>query len=506
MGGDPPQSWTVVGLMWQRGNLEIEEKKMYALLLVATVLCVLFKILNVNNSGQKSLFYCANQKFLEEFLKRAPEMAEPYIPTRFWGFSGHIQTIVQGVISRLHCPLVNGHRVSLRLTDGATVTYDLYHAIEQHPEEGQDFTLAICPGIGNNSESVYVRRVVYNAQLNGYRVCVLNHIGTLASVPVTSPRLFMYGNTSDYAAMIKDLVRRYPRTNIVSVGFSMGGNMITKYLGEPRNKPSNIVAGISVCQGYDANRATQLLLEWKGFRRLYTYAITENMKSFIRRWHKILFPPEIKNKFGMTERQILNAATLAELDDVYTRKLAGFKSLPEFYHAMSCRPHLQNIKVPIVFINAVDDPIVPPPLLEVVRDAALRYENMIYVEQKFGGHLGFYEGGLFYSNPLTWMDRMIVHISHALVSDLGKKGELEYEQGDLPSINMSGKAGLSSRDAREGESCSSGTEADADFMVWTKMGSRLRMADRFNLTPSDEDMDVFSPSAFQPSSPSSGQE
>ena len=95
---------------------------------------------------------------------------------------------------------------------------------------------------------------MYNAQLNGYRVCVLNHIGTLATVPVTSPRIFMYGNTADYAAMIKDVVRRFPTTNMVCVGFSMGGNLITKYLGEPRVKPKNIVAGISVCQGYDANR------------------------------------------------------------------------------------------------------------------------------------------------------------------------------------------------------------------------------------------------------------
>ena len=69
--------------------------EMYALVLAAICLCVLFKILNVNNSPEKSIFYCANQKFLEEFLKRAPELAEPYIPTRFWGFSGHLQTIIQ---------------------------------------------------------------------------------------------------------------------------------------------------------------------------------------------------------------------------------------------------------------------------------------------------------------------------------------------------------------------------------------------------------------------------
>jgi len=402
-------------------NME-QRVEMYVLVLVALCLCVLFKILNVNNSPEKSMFYCSNQKFLDEFLKRAPELTEPYIPTRFWGYSGHLQTIIQGVISRLHCPLVNGHRVSLRLTDGATVTYDLYHAIEAHPQSDQgDFTLCVCPGIGNNSESVYIRRVVYNAQLNGYRVCVINHIGTLTTVPVTSSRIFMYGNTADYAAMIKDVVRRFPATNIVCVGFSMGGNLITKYLGEPRVKPENVVAGISVCQGYDANKAMTLLLEWKGFRRLYLYAMTEAMKSVIRRWQKILFTDEVKRKTGTNEREVMNAATLNELDDLYTRRLAGFNNLSEFYKAMSCSNHLKNIKVPMVFINARDDPVVPPPLLEIVRDAALNHDNMIYIEQKFGGHLGFYEGGFVYSNPLTWQDRMVIHIAHALVGDVDKK-------------------------------------------------------------------------------------
>ena len=68
---------------------------MFYLAVVAVILCILFKILNVNNTGQKSIFYCQNQKFLDEFLKRAPELELPYVPTRFWGFSGHIQTIIQ---------------------------------------------------------------------------------------------------------------------------------------------------------------------------------------------------------------------------------------------------------------------------------------------------------------------------------------------------------------------------------------------------------------------------
>ena len=83
-----------------------------------------------------------------------------FVSRKYSIISLNLSISVQGVISRLHCPLVNGHRVSLKLTDGATVTYDLYHAIEAHPGSG-DFTLCVCPGIGNSSESVYIRSVVW---------------------------------------------------------------------------------------------------------------------------------------------------------------------------------------------------------------------------------------------------------------------------------------------------------------------------------------------------------
>ena len=56
-----------------------------------------------------------------------------------------------------------------------------------------DITVAICPGIGNSSESVYIRTFVHYAQCHGYRCAVLNHIGVLDSVQVTSSRIFTYG-------------------------------------------------------------------------------------------------------------------------------------------------------------------------------------------------------------------------------------------------------------------------------------------------------------------------
>jgi len=52
--------------------------------------------------------------------------------------------------------------------------------------------------------------------------------------------------------MVEDLCKRYPMSKILCLGFSMGGNLVCKYLGE-KSQNEQVVAGISVCQGYDAN-------------------------------------------------------------------------------------------------------------------------------------------------------------------------------------------------------------------------------------------------------------
>ena len=64
-----------------------------------------------------------------------------YTPTRLWGYSGHVQTIIGGVISLFRCPLLNGKRFALRASDGATVTYDLYQPLDKHQNDGTSFNI-----------------------------------------------------------------------------------------------------------------------------------------------------------------------------------------------------------------------------------------------------------------------------------------------------------------------------------------------------------------------------
>ncbi|GLH13285.1 Abhydrolase domain-containing protein 2 [Gryllus bimaculatus] len=183
-----------------------------------------------------------------------------------------------------------------------------------------DFTLAICPGIGNTSESVYIRTFVHYAQCHGYRCAVLNHVGALGSVRVTAPRIFTYGHTQDFHEMIQHILERHSNTRVVCVGFSLGGNIITKYLGEPDRKPiPHIIGGISICQGYCAIESTKWLLNWQNFRRFYLYVMTESMKTIILRHRHALLSEEAKERFKLNEHEIIAAATLPELDEAYTR-------------------------------------------------------------------------------------------------------------------------------------------------------------------------------------------
>ena len=171
-------------------------------LIIVTVFILLIsvKLLNLNNKPEKSVFYCSNAQFKEQIIKHAPNLSKPYTPTMLWGYSGHLQTIFREFLSFFRNVELNGERFSLRTSDGATVTYDFYQPLYKKANK-KDLILALSPGVGGSSESSHIRCLVHHAQVNGYCVAVLNHIGFLKCVPVTSPRIFNFGNTNKLACM-----------------------------------------------------------------------------------------------------------------------------------------------------------------------------------------------------------------------------------------------------------------------------------------------------------------
>uniref|UniRef100_A0A3B1IWJ2 Monoacylglycerol lipase ABHD2 n=1 Tax=Astyanax mexicanus TaxID=7994 RepID=A0A3B1IWJ2_ASTMX len=362
---------------------------------VATILYVVVRCLNLKSpTAPPDLTYqdTALNRFL---LKSCPHLTKEYIPPLLWGKSGHLQTALYGKLGRVSSPHPKGQRKYLPMQDGATSTFDLFEPLADH-QSGADITMVICPGIGNHSEKHYIRTFVDYSQKQGYRCAVLNHLGALPNIELTSPRMFTYGCTWEFASMVGYIKKMYPQTQLIVVGFSLGGNIVCKFLGENRANQERVLCCVSVCQGYSALRAQETFLQWDQCRRFYNFLMADNMKKII-----------------LSHRGSLFGGGSPKMADADLRRLYTATS-PHYYEKESCVHFIHNVNVPLLLVNSADDPLVHGSLLTIPRTLAEKKENVVFALTLHGGHLGFFEGAVLFPQPLTWMDKVIVGYANAM--------------------------------------------------------------------------------------------
>ncbi|XP_041651347.1 monoacylglycerol lipase ABHD2 isoform X2 [Cheilinus undulatus] len=380
---------------------------------VATVLYIIVRCLNLKSPTAPPDITYQDTPLSRYLFKSCPLLTKEYIPPLLWGKSGHLQTALYGKMGRVNTPTPCGVRKLLPMHDGATASFDVFEALGEH-STGDDITMVICPGIGNHSEKNYIRTFVDYSQRHGYRCAVLNHLGALPNMELTSPRMFTYGCTWEYAAMVGYIKRAFPQTMLVVVGFSLGGNIVCKFLGENRSNQDRVLCCVSVCQGYSALRAQETFLQWDQCRRLYNFVLADNMKKLILSHRNSLLGLNSSNIGDADLGRLYAATSLMQIDDSIMRKFHGYTSLKEYYESESCVHHIHKVTVPLLLVNSSDDPLVHQSLLAIPRTLAEKMSNVIFVLTQHGGHLGFFEGAVLFPQPLTWMDKVIVEYTDAI--------------------------------------------------------------------------------------------
>ncbi|EDO34154.1 predicted protein [Nematostella vectensis] len=137
------------------------------------------------------------------------------------------------------------------------------------------------------------------------------------------------------------------------------------------------------------------------------------MKHLILRNKDILFgDPDISAQ----QSEVYGATTLQEIDEAFCRRMACFDDLIEFYQHNSSSNYLHNVKLPLLLLNARDDPIVPEQLYVSPKKHVHENPNAMFVVTEHGGHLGYYEGGLIGISDLTWLDRSLLQYILAVLS------------------------------------------------------------------------------------------
>ena len=271
-------------------------------------------------------------------------------------------------------PLV---REMLELPDGDVTVIDWLTEIPSTNETSP--LLIVLHGLESSAKSTYARQLLHAAFGCGWRAAVL-HFRDCGDYRNRLPRRYHAGETSDLRYFLHKLRTDGHEGPLLAAGYSLGGNVLLKYLGESA-ADTPLLAAAAVSVPLNLHESSKALS--KGISRFYQNYLLRRMKRSVTR----KFNPHTA---AFDWNRAMTATTFAEFDDAVTAPLHGFASKDDYYDRCSSVRFLSSIERPTLIINALDDPFMTA---EVIPDGS-RLSDFVTLEvSERGGHVGFIEGG-----------------------------------------------------------------------------------------------------------------
>jgi predicted alpha/beta-fold hydrolase len=285
-----------------------------------------------------------------------------------WMFNEHIETIFPALFRKVR--LKSPERIRIKTHDDDFLDID-------HYAQKSNKCVVISHGLEGSSTRAYVKGMARAFFRAGWDVVAWNFRSCSGEM---NHRPFFYhsGATYDLETVLSHFARKY--FNIALVGFSLGGNMTLKFLGEPASRNFPQICGSVVFSVPLELSSSSRKISLPG-NRVYANRFLRSLKRKIRLKAQ-KFPVE------MNPIALNNIKTLQGFDDQYTGPLHGFRDAEDYYHSCSSIHFLRNIQVPALIVNAANDPF----LSEKCYPHSLTNElEMVFLEvPDYGGHVGFY--------------------------------------------------------------------------------------------------------------------
>ena len=286
--------------------------------------------------------------------------------------NGHLQTLIPACLPqrRLRNSQPLYHREQLNLKDGDFVDLDWLRG-------GNRRTLILCHGLEGSSGSTYMRGLALAATAHAFDALSWNYRGC-GGTPNRHARSYHSGATEDLREVIEHVVAEgYEK--IVLVGFSLGGNLILKYLGEnPQSVPTVLKAAVAVSPPCDLRACAYLLTRWN--RKPY-------LEQFMRSLRKKMFEKARRFPQQIAIDELLKVRDFIAFDNRFTAPLHGFADAEEYWAKASSKQFIAAINVPTLILTAEDDPLLTP---SCIPEAAASASEAVHLElTPSGGHVGF---------------------------------------------------------------------------------------------------------------------
>ena len=275
-------------------------------------------------------------------------------------------------------------RERLELTDGDFLDLDW-------SKKGSKKLVIVLAGLEGKSRSMYARSSIKHFNDQGWDALGLNYRGC-SGAPNRLLKGYHMGASEDVKTVVEYALQQYDYEEIVLIGFSLGGNLALKYLGEENsNLPQQIKSAVVISAPMDLQASEERMNRWYNWHYVKWFMLTLNWKANRK---KRQYPKQLASYRGF-----FMWGNFIYFDTHFTAPANGFASVQDYWAQSSCRPYLAKINIPTLIIAAKNDTFLSDNCYPI--EAAKNNPNLYLEIPETGGHCAFLR---YFNETVWWME------------------------------------------------------------------------------------------------------
>jgi predicted alpha/beta-fold hydrolase len=319
----------------------------------------------------------------------------------WWCRGTHAQTVWRRLFGTM--PGLHLRRERWETPDDDFLDLDFLDPPSLDAQDTQTPTVLFLHGLEGSSRTQYILGMMDGIRRYGWRGVALNFRSCSGEIN-RQRRFYHSGETTDLDWVVRKLIQQHPGSPLGAVGFSLGGNVLLKWLGENGEKvPAQLRSAVAVSVPFDLAVAARRIDQ--GLNRIYGYAFLSTLKQ------KALIKAE-RYPGLIDPKRVGRITSFAEFDDYVTAPFHGFKDGLDYWTRSSSKQFLGGIRRPTLLISAGDNPFLPNAYIP--RDSIESSEWLTGEFPQTGGHVGFVEGRWPWSASYWFEARAMDFLKHHL--------------------------------------------------------------------------------------------